>query len=693
MPDEISMREILPVLVERLTEPPHERDQPRPRPVLVLEGCGGSGRTGALLEILDEWKDRTYAERLTSREWELANRAADDGTDERNPLRPLMVAIMVWLGRRLPGFRLTRMRMLVAHIAISTDFRHLALDDQLRLLDDELDKYCDPKQLRALLDGMTRFVGAMIPNPPPPLNIVLDAAKVEWISAAVPAIVRKAIRRRLDRAVRWYGHRDLGMVDRPEQVLIDLSNHARLRDPVVQRSVDDMLTGALLADLRESVSKLGTRTPNILLLLDDGDLPMATAFTLSLLRVRGLVAAASARTAESLTDPLTLVTTSSGALTAALHEQSDHQPAWRETEVRTILAADTASGQRAHSIPDLVARGAPALATRSWLRAELTGFTTDEILLRANTIAPFRARTIAANLERLTHRHHEATELALQKISANHRLWDDIEALLASRVPLGTRAPADEHTHEHAPADRRTPAADPSLEKHLLIVFAAGLDPGPRPTEKLIDALVTVSAARNLPEARSLFDLHDHDTIDAVHHPLYTSSTLWRTDSPDAAPQMHPLARYLGLRALATRAEPKLGWNAVFGLLRARCGSNDMIARLCCDRLLHRNIEVVRELAELHARLSWQDWTALFGKIVAAPDPHPEAPEVAVLRDLFTEDTREWHIATLLAAVPASRNPCVTDSATRDLLHRQIGRAETFLADPDTGPSGPRIRY
>lgn len=690
MADEISLREILPVLVERLTESPHDHNQLRPRPVLVLEGCGGSGRTGLLLDILDEWKNRTYAERLTSREWELADRESRIDPEERDPLRPLMVAIMVWLGKRLPGFRLTRMRMLVAHIAIGTDFRGLALDDQLRLLDAELDKYCDPQQLRGLLDGLARFVAAAIPNPPPPLNIVLDAAKAEWISGAVPVLVRKAMRRRLDHAVKWFGHRDLGtshdlsIRSIPEHVLIDLSNHARQRDPVVQRGVDDMLTGALLADLRESVTRLGSRTPNILLLLDDGDLPMATAFTQSLLRVRELVAAAGAVAA----DPLTLVTTSSGALTAALYEQSGGEPDWAHTEVRTILAPDNASGHGSRWARTVVDRAAPTLAARPWLRAELTGFTKNELLLRAGAIAPFHAQTIAANLERLAHRHHEATELSLQKISADHRLWRDIEALLSSRVQPDGRVPAQKPDSADDPGHRHVP----TLERHLLQVFAAGLDPATRPTEELIDALVTISAARNLPEARSLLGLHNRDVIGDVQHPLYTSSTLWTTHRPDeVTARMHPLARYLGLRALAVRTDPERNWDAVFELLRERCDRNDTAARLSCDRMLRRHIEVVGELAELHTRLSWQDWTALVSDILATPDPHARAPRVEDLRGLYREDTREWHIATLLAAVPSCRNPTVTDDATRDRLDHQIGRAETFLADPDTVPSRIRI--
>ncbi len=686
MADEISMREILPVLVERLTTPPHDHAQPRPRPVLVLEGCGGSGRTGLLLDILDEWKDRTYAERLTSREWEIIGRTADSDSGERDPLRPVMVAIMVWLGRRLPGFRLTRMRMLVAHIALSTDFRGLALDEQLRLLDAELDRYCDPQQLRGLLEGLARFVTAAIPNPPPPLNILTDIAKADWLSDAVPALVRRGMRRRLEHAVHWFAHRDLGMRSKPEQVLIDLANHARLRDPVVQASVDDVLTGALLADLRESVHRLGARTPNIVLLLDDGDLPMATAFILSLLRVRGLVASAGTPTAESGTDPLTVITASSGALTAALHEHSGRRPEWPDTEVRTILAPHAGSGHGTRSITDLVARAGPDLASRSWLRAELTGFTRHEILLRADPIALFRAPAIAVNLERLTHRHHEATELSLRKISANPLLWQDIEGLLTSRVTLDGRAPAD----LGAAAREQT---DASLEEHLLYVFASGLDPATQPTTALIDAMITVSAARNLREAQSLLVLHDRDTVGTTAHPLYTSRTLWTAGPSGNAPvrRMHPLARYLGLRALARRRDPARGWNAVFELLREQCEDDDIAARLCCDRMLRRHEQVVGELSGLHARVPWQDWRALFGEIVATPDPHPRAPEVTTLRELFVPDTRPWHIATLLAAVPAYRDPCVTDSATRAHLDRQIGRAEAFLADPDIGPSPGHI--
>ncbi|MBF6328175.1 hypothetical protein [Nocardia transvalensis] len=596
-------------LGDLLTEAPRRDGTPRPRPVLVLEGCGGSGRTAMLQEYGRRWDGRTHSALVSPLDYEPEE--PDDEAD-RDPVRPLVAAVSLRLGQRIPGYRLILARTLVAHIALKSEFRKLAPDDQIELLHTELDKYCDPRRLRALVDDLGQRLGELAAGLQLPFGWIFATRALNWLGALLAVVVRARLRRRFRQAVAWFGHRDLRFARDPERELINLSIRARRRDPEIERGVDDVLTGALLADLRESVARRSERTPNILILLDDGDVPAATAFTTSFLRVRQLIRDDNGPTA----DPVTLVTTTSGFLTTTLDRTPRAE--WSDPAV--------------HEHPERIAE--------PWIRAVLPGLTGSEVKLLAEHTEAFPAEATAIAVTRLTRGHPAGTEHCLRAIGRYPELRKNINALL--------RSPEPESTY--------------SVEEFLLRVFARSLTPQRRLHPELVEALVTVSAARSLSEARLLAPmLPDVFSPDA---PVLTSESLWTGTSAETR-RMHPLARYLGLRALAARTDAKAGWMEVCGRLRAAADAKDEATQLHYRRLRREYAAVVDSLTRKLPEMPSESWLRLYDEIVSTLDP--VQPSVRQICRGYAPDSVENHIAVLIAAVPVFElDPCVTDPNRRD---------------------------
>lgn len=88
------------------------------RPVLVLEGCGGSGRTAVLNRALDRWKGTTPAVLVRPRELV---------EDADGAVRPVLAAVMLGLSPGAPGYALKFERVLLAHIAIKANLRSIRM--------------------------------------------------------------------------------------------------------------------------------------------------------------------------------------------------------------------------------------------------------------------------------------------------------------------------------------------------------------------------------------------------------------------------------------------------------------------------------------------------------------------------------------------------------------------------------------
>jgi hypothetical protein len=577
-------------LIGELTEPRGENTADGPRPVVVLTGCGGSGRTAILKEALRTWRDRTASV--------LVQPLVLDG--DRTSLRPLLTSIMLGLGVGVPGYSVSFPRSLVAQLAISADFAGLPAGDQHTRLRERLNDY----KRRPALDNFLRTLARD--------SFALVRVQVPGLPELVPNLAAQATESALNRlyrgrglmrfswgdAVDWFEHQDQDFTNDAETTLIELSARAKSGDPMIRRGVDDVLVAAFLADLRRSHARVRGRPPQMLLLLDDGDVPAATTFLRSLLRVRQAIAVGRPTPENRLPDPLTVVTTSAGPAAAGAAPWPGSGPV---------------AGPRVRvEVPDLSPPEVLQLArNHDWTTSERTG-------------------SVAG---RLTHGHAGATEFVLRRLNGNPRLLDDLGALL----------------------DGHDPDEDVRADRHLLRIFVRGLDPQRTPDDDSVEALITLAAARTWQEAAVLVRLLPPPF--GLGSALYTSPTLWAASGGER--RLHPLARYLGLRALAARPDAQTGWEGVFRLLRGKTHPDDQAGRWHHERMLGGRAKVADELAALLPELPSAEWLALFDAVVHTPDPR--VTDLTEIKGLGRPQTPAGHTGALLGLVPAlERDPCVT---------------------------------
>ena len=578
-------------LIGDLTGPRGENASADPRPVVVLTGCGGSGRTAILAEALRTWRDRTASV--------LVQPLLPDG--DRTSLRPLLTSSMLGLGVGVPGYSVTFPRSLIAQLAISANFAGLPAGDQRTRLRERLNDYKRKPALDGFLKALAHDSFALVHVQIPGLPDLVPRLAAEAAESALNRLYRGRglLRFSWGDAVDWFAHQDQDFANNAEETLIQLSARAKSTDPVVRRGVDDVLVAAFLADLRRSHARVRGRPPQMLLLLDDGDVPAAMTFVRSLLRVRRAIADSRPTPENRLPDPLTVVTTSAGPAAAGAVPWPGTGPA-DGPRVRVAVA-------------DLSPAEVVQLArSHDWATSERTG-------------------SVAG---RLTHGHAAATEFVLRRLGENPRLLDDLGALLAGEEP-----------DENVRADR-----------HLLRIFVRGLDPQRTPDDASVEALITLSAARTWQEAGTLVPLLP-PPFD-LGSPLYTSPTLWAAPAGGER-RLHPLARYLGLRALAERPDARTGWEGVFRLLRGKTHPDDRAGRWHHERMLGGRAKVADELAALLPELPAAEWLALFDTVVATPDPR--VTDLAEIKGLGRPPTPAGHTDALLGIVPAlERDPCVT---------------------------------
>ncbi|MEJ3655569.1 hypothetical protein WEH80_21600 [Actinomycetes bacterium KLBMP 9759] len=148
---------------------------------------------------------------------------------------------------------------------------------------------------------------------------------------------------------------------------------------------------------------------------------------------------------------------------------------------------------------------------------------------------------------------------------------------------------------------------------------------------------------------------------------MVSSATLWCAGDPDD-PQLHPLARYLGLRLLAARAPTHpAAWDVVLRRLRDRCDPADTAARLSYSRLLGERDEVSRELTAQLSVADTASWLATFDRVVDVPDPRERDIERIIAND--APRSGQGHVLRLLGLVPAIEgDPCISTTPVLDEL-------------------------
>lgn len=618
-------------LIDTLVRVPRGNAEDTGKPVLVLEGYGGVGRTTVLEQVLNRWQRRTPT---------VLVRPLERPYDQYNPARPVLAAAMLGLSMDLPGFTMAFPRILVAQIAINADFAAVPATEHRDHLRTVLNRYKDRAILVGFIGDLVGLAGAQAANLKMPGASAIAPALAQHLSNLV---VGRLTRGRLitkitwGSAVSWYGHQDLGLRADAETELIELAIKSASADAAIRRGVDDVLISAFLADLRHSAARVAGRPSNVVVLLDDGDAPAAVAFTGALLRSRKAMAAAG----SPLTDPLTLVTASSGVLMEELAGQVPAASTWTPRQ-----RFDPGSGM-------------------AWARLALSDLSEFEVKTLAKDVTSIEADRIGAQVYRLTGGHAATTGYVLDWIKQEWSRQDDRSADDLDRLLTDGRA-----------------APGTSVQRHLLGVFACDLHPRKQLDEHLLEALVTVSAARTKGDASHLRSLLPPGMEE--RSPLFQSSTLWsRSDEHGELPAF---VRRLGLRELAEPTDTRPGWERVFATLLGAVDPDDRAARLHYARLLHGGAAIVGELVGLLSTLPAREWLVLFDQIVAISDPR--RPDAALIDGGDHANSSSEHIAVLLAVVPAIETDLrITTDERRELLCLRVAHSYDRLADHATDRS------
>lgn len=597
------------------------------RPLLVLEGCGGSGRSELLRNIDQRWASRTPTVRVDP--LVLAN-------DEAGSKRPLLAAVMLGLSTDVPGYAVSFNRVVLAHIAMSTPVHTPDPQRAKEVMQQRLNTYRDRSAVIDLVGGLVTASGAAGKHLPVPGAAVVAPMAAEVAARGIVKGLRTAgwlARLNWKDALEWFRHQDHGLNRDPISALVNLSQQAQCDSVAVRDDVDDLLVAALLADLRDSLDRVGGRPWNAIALLDNSDAPVATWFVTALVRVRQNLAARG-----TPSDPLTVIAASGGALAASLTGQCPGYVRWQESRLDELTAQDV--------------RRAGA-----WLPVVLGDLSIDDVRQMAMTRVwpPWLGTRVVANaVHRLTGGHAAATDLVLQDLENTPELIDDLDQILC----------------RPAPQTKRT------VEQFLLDRVVAGLSPHERIDHHLREDLVTLSAARDREEAQELRPLLK-TPVDA-EPVLFTSTTLWSGTGPRGHPTLAPFVRYLLLRVLATRAQDPC-WQTVFTTLRERIVDSDLGGWLHHNLALGNTPTVAEKLAHLLSTRSSRQWLTLLDQTVATPDPRPRHLIVSGRRGAAAEHPKP--VTRLLTHLHALSDPRLSD---RDALRRSyllIAHDYSRLAD------------
>ncbi|MEA5358459.1 hypothetical protein VA596_02845 [Amycolatopsis sp., V23-08] len=605
MPDNLS------TTLDALAEAQFADTGRRVAPVLALEGTGGSGRSTALRKALEKWQEKTPT---------VLVQPHDNGEAADSAVRGVLTEVMLGLTPGIRGYDVKFPRTVIAQIVLSEDFSGLTAAAALGRLKNLLDEYSEPAEVTKFVVGLAAAgVELAAHQVAPPAAAVTSAIAKQVTTGVLAALRKRAWQRQIDwnGLVAWFGHQDKGFRYNASQILIDLSNRARSDSATLREGVTDLLVAALLADLRHSWESARGTAPNVLVLIDDADLPGPSAFIGSLIRVRAALAA----TRAGLPDPVNVVVATAGVLADAL---------------------TAATGWTGGADP-----------ARPWVRVPAADLDVEEVCLMAQSFDWGGGRRHGLTTHHLTRGHPEGTGIVLRELVATPELADDLDGLLRRRGPGGV------------PIDLR-----------LLEPFARGLSARKDVDETQFEALVTLSAARDRREGERLLPLLPHPV--GLGSPVFTSPTLWSPPGTGSG-RLHPLARYLGLRILAARDDPATGWTAVFRKLRDRAGPDDPAGRLHHERLLSGKEVVAKELAGLLREWRAADWLTLLDEVTATPDPRER--DFAEVCGPKQPATPVDHIVVLLGALPAlHHDPCLTSVRQRETLERLVAHSLDHLA-------------
>ncbi|MEU4765623.1 hypothetical protein AB0H12_20435 [Actinosynnema sp. NPDC023794] len=383
-------------------------------PVLVIEGYGGTGRSAFLDTQAARWKPHTPTALVNARS------AADADVDS---LRPLLVAVMQGLSEKVGTYEVKFPRVVLAYVAMESpiegDFDVKRSRDEMKA---RLVAYRDRDALIGLVGSVVQSsFGALVPQ------LGMGDAFVDGVAQRIVDRLRRASRLARfswDEALPWFRHQDNGYDFDEFTALVRLSKQAAKDTSDVRADVDDLLMGAMLADLRESLDRVANRPWNAVVLLDEGDTAAARSFVTALVDRRRR---RHGREPRLPPDPLVVVTTSAGALSQDLPDVDAGHP-WLREVLGDLTEADVHDLARARLWP-------PDLGTRR----------------------------VADVTHRLTGGHAEATVAVLDALEDDHGLIDRVDEIF----------------------DRPVKTSRKTLEAHLLDKVVTGMGAGDHVAEDL----------------------------------------------------------------------------------------------------------------------------------------------------------------------------------------------------------------
>jgi hypothetical protein len=469
------------------------------RPILFVEGCGGSGRT-VLLEFLSgQWSAKVPTA-------EVANVLAlmpDDAQLGTDAVRKMLPAVLLGFSGDVPGYSMSFRRVALAWIAMEGPIAAADGEEARREMQSRLNSYRGARLNNMIGEtlrlGAAAIAGSVSTVPGAPM-VDIHALAAEGARVLTTRLRRSRFMARMDwgEALTWF---DPNGDDQGAAIaqLVTLSGRAASPARGDQRWVDQLLMGALLADLRDSVAGIPKRPWNCLLLIDDADSPLASGFLATLADTR-------LEQNNLPPDPLTVIACGG--------------------ELRSIGMAGT---KPRRAVADLTAADFGGNAV--WLRIGLPDLSPPDV---ANMLKEYPSLTAAYDsslvrhvVYQLTGGHALATKLVLKKLDLDPSLFGDLDDVLSGPGP-------------------GVPGR--SVEQHILERIVVSLSPRRKEIRSFWTDLAILSAAQDIDEAARLRDLLASDSDD--HRKLHDEA-LWSFPGPAGRCAMVPVARRLLLRELA----------------------------------------------------------------------------------------------------------------------------------------------
>jgi hypothetical protein len=654
------------------------------RPTLMVEGCGGSGRSELLAAISGRWSGRTPTALVDSLDFpvgspdqrHLTARLSDsdqssgiaspgvftgadisgvarnrgrqeflgDGVPVVTPVRLMLGEIMRRFANEVPGYKVCWSRVPLMLIAI----KEPAADDESG--QQEMIRRLNTYQDRDKLAGLLKAFMVLAPSIKGfPGAVPVDAGQLA--EGAAKLLLRRMQRSRWraqrswGQALTWFGpNSDDGAPGSAISELVRFSLIAARPTGPQMRELDSYLVKAFLADLAESAADIDGRPFNFLLLLDNADCQAGRTFLNILMERRHEMLAPGANP-----DPLAVI--ACGGEIGALGR--GHKPPRRVPVGRLEGEGSNAA---------LIRVGLDSLSQQ-----EVGRFMKD-YPWSPRFIEP-ASHVVEHLVYRLTAGHCLATKLVLQALQI-----DPLQARGLDRL-LGQ------------------PGEEGGISERIVETIVAGLSTRRVFLRSLRDDLVTVAAARHKGEAALLRDL----LASAEDERRLLTETLWSDRTADGQQAMIPAVRHLLLRELAARppceSEPgRPGWNVVFGHLSEHV-SSDEIGRLHSKLALGGAIPVA---AELTGRLEDAEWLTLLDALVVTFRPRQlvlsernqlvPAPEETPPADAEAPQTRsdgvpDPAVLGLLTSLQRSFDPCADDLQGLHNLYLNISRQYSRVAD------------